>query len=643
MRRTVFEDGSFFVGCNYWASHAGLFMWRDWNEKAVEEDLRLLDAHGIHVLRIFPLWSDFQPLRMHMGSRGMEREVRLGEEPLPFTPDGRAGLDPTMLSRFERFCELAEQYNMLLIVGLLTGWMSGRLFVPEMLQGRNVLADPLALEWEIRFVRRFVERFRGQKAIVAWDLGNECNCMGEIASHSQAYVWAATISLCIRAEDNSRPIVSGMHGLLPDGCFRMQDQAEFLDVLCTHPYPIFTPHCDTDPLNRMKSPLHAAAESLFYAGISGKPCFAEEMGVLGPMVISDEGAADYIRMALFTLLAHDCKGMLWWCAFEQSALSPTPYDWNGVERELGLFYADKQPKPVLTELSRFSDFVHSLPFDRLPPPIADAVCVLTHGQDTWAVAYGAFILAKQAGLTLRFAWADQDLPPAQAYLLPALEGDSSISRSQMSVLLDRVEHGAKLYISMDGPQLSPFSAFSGVRVLSRRRSCAAEMAELDGKTVPLSRKYILEIENLRADILARTVDGEIAFSRCAFGQGEVYILPFPIEKTMSTQPGIVDAVDTYPLYTFYRMLRITSEVRAAQCDHPTIGLTEHVFSEDEHALVMINYEPYAQRIPLRLHDAWRITNGFAEDATAYQKSAEVELPANNGIVFLLEKTDKKDM
>ena len=192
---------------------------------------------------------------------------------LTFDEVGQAGVDRVMLERFERFCDLAEQHHLKLIVGLLTGWMSGRLFVPEMLQDRNTLTDPMAIKWEIRFVRLMVRLFKAHPAIIAWDLGNECNCLGKANSADQAYVWAATISMAIRCEDASRPIISGMHSLSPDGEWRMQDQAEFLDVLCTHPYPIFTPHCDTDPLNQMKSALHATAESLYYADLSGKPCF----------------------------------------------------------------------------------------------------------------------------------------------------------------------------------------------------------------------------------------------------------------------------------------------------------------------------------------------------------------------------------
>ena len=111
MQQQGFQQGTFFVGCNYWASHAGMRMWSQWNEQIVEDDLRRLSENRICTLRVFPLWSDFQPLRMHCGGGGTPVEVRMGDQPLPDTEAGKAGVDETMLERFGRFCDLAEKYG----------------------------------------------------------------------------------------------------------------------------------------------------------------------------------------------------------------------------------------------------------------------------------------------------------------------------------------------------------------------------------------------------------------------------------------------------------------------------------------------------------------------------------------------------
>ena len=55
-------SGRMALGANYWASHAATEMWRKWDAKAVDEDLRVLAANGFRILRVFPNWADFQPI-----------------------------------------------------------------------------------------------------------------------------------------------------------------------------------------------------------------------------------------------------------------------------------------------------------------------------------------------------------------------------------------------------------------------------------------------------------------------------------------------------------------------------------------------------------------------------------------------------
>ena len=115
------------VGVNHWASHADTAMWSDWREDVVVDDLDRLAAAGVTLLRVFPLWPDFQPIHRLYGGRGEPMGMALADgSPLP----NREGLDPAVLDRFDRFCVLAGERNLKLVVGLVTGWMSGRRFVP---------------------------------------------------------------------------------------------------------------------------------------------------------------------------------------------------------------------------------------------------------------------------------------------------------------------------------------------------------------------------------------------------------------------------------------------------------------------------------------------------------------------------------
>lgn len=604
------RPGHFVVGCNYLASHAGTRMWSDWRPEVVNRDFRLLSESGLQVLRVLPLWPDFQPLHLLRGGGGHPLEFRFGEEPLPDDACGQAGMSCEAMEHFAVFLDLAEEHSLKLIVGLLTGWMSGRLYVPPAFESLNVLTDPMAIRWELRFVRHFVGTFKDHPAIVGWDLGNECNCMGA-ATREEAFTWTATIANAIRAEDPTRPVVSGLHGLSPTGSWTMQDQGELTDLLTTHPYPVFTPHCDQDPVNTIRTVLHSTAESRYYADLGGKPCICEEIGTLGPMIASEQVAADYLRACLFSLWANDCHGLLWWCASDQTELTHAPYDWHAVERELGLLRVDGSAKPALKTMSAFRRLLAELPFSALPTRTREAVCILTEGQDHWGVAYSAFILAKQAGFDLEFQYATQPIKGASLYLLPCLSGHAMISRRRMNELLARVESGATLYLSLDTGLPSNFEGITGLEPQTRERRREFGLVRLHGLAdipeIPCQGSFKVRLNPTRASVIGREGDGNPAFTVADYGKGTVYFLSVPMEMTLTTTPGAFHGPEALPCWRVYRHL--SAEVLASRVvskSNPAVAVTEHPLSQGWRIVIVVNQSPLAVEEDLMLRKDWSV-------------------------------------
>lgn len=641
-------QGRFIVGANYWASHAGTAMWSDWRPDIVEEDLKKLSDAGLRILRVFPLWRDFQPLTRLYALYGEAVEFRHGEQPLPFDEAGRAGVSAEAMERFSTFADLSQKHGLKLIVALLTGWMSGRLFVPPAFDGLNVITDPTAVMWQVRFVRHFVRRFKRHPAVAAWDLGNECNCMGKVPSREAAWCWTSAIAGAVRMEDSNRPVVSGMHGLSPgpDAAWSIQDQAELTDLLTTHPYPCFTPHCARDPINTMRACLHGAAESCFYADIGGKPCLVEEIGSLGPMIAGEDIAADFARTALFSLWAHDCHGLLWWCANDQTNLEHAPYDWCQMEQELGLLRQDGAAKPALKELGRFRSFLDSLPFDALPPRLREGCCILSNGQDNWGVAYSSFVLAKQAGFDLTFQYHDQPLKDAPLYLLPCVKGMSAISRRTWLELLDRARRGATLYVSLDGGFLAHFEEATGVRIQTRaerRKSFQATMKSLRGApklNLELDVEYL--VKPTRAETLGVGPDDNPVFTRADYGSGKVYFLSCPLEIMLARTSGAFSEKRADPYWSVYACAaQDATRMRAAQKQSASVGITEHPLAEGRRLIVLINYAPDDRNEQLTLGNGWSATE-FLYGAEPRKKGEGYVCPlkANDAAVFLAERSDR---
>ncbi len=623
------HPGDFSIGCNYWASHAGTSMWSNWQPEVVEADFADLSKAKLEILRVFPLWPDFQPLVRLEGAHGVRVEFRLGEEPLPADEVGQAGVDPDALDHFEVMADLAMKYDLMLVVGLVTGWMSGRLFVPPALQGLNLITDPIALQWQIRFVRCFVRRFRNHPAIQAWDLGNECNCMSPAPSTEAAWLWTASIAGAIRLEDSTRPVISGMHGMLPSpkAFWRIQDQGELTDILTTHPYPLFTPGCNLDPLNSMRPCLHATAQSRFYADISNKPCMVEEIGNLGRMICSDALTADYLRGVLYSLWAHDCRGLLWWCGYDQSHLGHAPYDWNAVERELGLIAADRTTKPALHELTKFRNLLDSLPEERLPEFQTDAVCILTHDQDSWANAYTSFILAKQVGFDIEFQYVDQPLKPASLYLLPGLEGNAHASRRFWITLMEKIAEGATLYTSLNDGIIWHLREFFGIEVQTREaRNAPAKLHLEDMAPVEIKSSFRLNLKSAGAEILGVEEDGNPAFTCFSYGRGKAYFLTLPLEAHLFSLPAVFQQTEPSAIQGIYRKIAATAiaDKRVIKKNHPQIGITEHALSPVARLVLAINYSAKRVDAAIGLKPSWRVTQILRGELTNDQLYLEAQ-------------------
>lgn len=602
--------GKFQAGANYWASHAGISMWSEWDSGVVDTDLARLAAAGLTLLRVFPLWSDFQPIHALRGFQGQLVEFRHGEAPLPEDEIGQSGVNPVMLRRFEELCDLAARHRLGLIVGLVTGWMSGRLFAPPALEGLNHLTDPASLLWQVRLVSTLVQHLRRHPAIRAWDLGNECNCLAP-ATREQAWMWTASLANAIRSKDPSRPVISGMHSLAATDSrpWTIRDQGELTDLLTTHPYPLFTPHANREPMNTLRPLLHGTAETRLYADLSGRPAFVEEMGNFGPAFCDEVMAADILRAQIFTLWAHDCRGLLWWCAHDQSHLEKPPYDWIAMERRLGLLRADGSPKPACHALTDALKDLRSLPLETLPPRRVDGVCLLSEGQDQWGAAYSAFVLSRQAGLDIRFCAGDRTLPDSTFYLLPSVCGLNALTRRRELELLERVRAGATLYVSFGDGFLSEILDLAGLHLLGRHARQTPSRFFLGDEEFLVASSTLFHFQAEKATVLAEE-DGNPVFTSAAFGKGRVFLLSVPLETTLAETQGafLPNAAPYWKLYAAAAGEPLSR--RHIRRDAPALSITEHPAEDGSLVAVFVNLQPLPLTARLTFSDRHHFTESL---------------------------------
>ena len=78
----------FLIGCNYWASNAGVYTFKHFDRDVIVKDLQLLKEYGVNCIRVFPMWEDFQPIeRYYLPNTPFFQkkpfQIRLNDKPLP--------------------------------------------------------------------------------------------------------------------------------------------------------------------------------------------------------------------------------------------------------------------------------------------------------------------------------------------------------------------------------------------------------------------------------------------------------------------------------------------------------------------------------------------------------------------------------
>ena len=366
------------------------------------------------------------------------------------------------------------------------------------------------------------------------------------ATHNEAANWVKTICNAIRANDDTRPVYSGMHSLTCEGVWTFDMLSENCDVMTTHPYPLFTPHCCKESLLSLRAALHSAAESVYYAGISGKPCLVEECGTLGDMILNKDDTAKYFEFCAKSALYEGCIGFLWWCAFDQDHLNFYPYDKKSAERGLGIATSERKPKPILEKMKEFSEFLKRPREQSVRKE--SAVCILSNAQDQWGVAYSAYTMAALAEMKLRFIYETAELPDSNVYLLPCIAGGNGISKYLTEKLEEKVKKGATLYISYDGGMLGDFEKLTGLLSKGYIRFSDETVLHLSGAEIPLRRNCRLQLQSIGAEILASDENGPL-LTLNRFGKGKVYFLNAPLESDYAEQfqPEKTNAQAVYSL------------------------------------------------------------------------------------------------
>ncbi|MBE5772041.1 MAG: hypothetical protein E7336_11800 [Clostridiales bacterium] len=627
----------FFTGINYWGSKHATNMWNvdKYDPQSIEEDMIALKKAGVTHLRIFPMWADFQPLTALYTTSDVPYEYTFGEEHLPDTEAGRAGVSEEACKNFENFCDIVEKYDLKLVVGLITGHMSFREFAPPAFAGKHRLSDPTVLKWQLRFVRYFVRRFKNRACIAGWDLGNEVNNMahGKEFTTDDFYVWCSAIADAIRANDPDHPVISGMDASSPEKkADNLVTIRETCDMHTCHPYNIF--QSKMDPLPSMKPTLDLAFRCRMYEDIAQVPTFVQEFGAIGYLNCSLKTEADFYRASLYTSLAHGCHGVMWWCAFDQGMHRFTPYDWNNIGSDYGFYDKDMKMKPLAEENLRFKEMLKKLPGGNLPKHVTDGVILVPrdNGDADFDKLRAAYLLAKQANLDMNFSYALDKIPDAPLYVLPSLTSNQPLPARRLDEILEKVENGAVLYLSLGASLFRRIPEITGVTVAWREIVQKNTVVSVAGEELPVTTPVCYQVESVDAEILGTDSEGTPVFFKKAWGKGQIYFSLIPFELNAALRPHVFHGDKDIDYSVIYREIAKSLESKkVADSDSPFIRLTEHPVDEKSRYIVAVNYnyKPEKAKITVKGGKLTPVHGAEIQDGV-------LSMRENDGAIFLYQ-------
>lgn len=358
------EGKPFIVVGLHWVPAKTALQWaQDWNPSDIEKDFAKIRELGCSALRFDLFWSWFEP------QPGVYSEKAFAQ--------------------FDALIEIARRQNLYLHPTLFIGGEVGEAFwdLPWR-AGRHPHADPEMLRLETDHAAEFARRYRGEPAILAWDLTDEPPfwvAAGKM-DDSMALNWTRLISWSIKRNDPDAIICVGTSMEdLGHGPFRPDVIAPEVDFLSSHPYPIYALRAFPDPMLSERGSYCGAFQTVLSRG-TGRPLMLQEFGASSAQY-DPERIGMYERITLFSGLANGAMGFMPWCYTDAApeTFARAPYIRAPHETQFGVCTWDRKDRPAGRALRGFAKTVSGMDLRGVEPAPAEAA-LLVPGE--WARIHG---------------------------------------------------------------------------------------------------------------------------------------------------------------------------------------------------------------------------------------------------------------
>lgn len=509
----------------------------------------------------------------------------------------RGRIDEDHLRVLDEILEAARRHGLLLHPTFLIGGEVGDAYwdVPWRGDG-HPHRDPELVRLQAEHVAVLARRWRGDPAIVAWDLTDEPPLwIFQDTTDDEAREWTGALVRALRDADPDHLVTIGTSGQeISHGPFRADVVVDLLDVACVHPYPIYQEELYPDALLSPRMTHAAAFETALAAG-AGRPVIVHEYGASSAQ-FDPERIAAYDRLLTWSSFGRGAIGFYAWCwtDAEPASYRRAPYvrqphetqfgvtDHEGTLRPRGRVLAEAAARIGELDLDAVAsngpidppaaivvphEYVH--PYDRgayglddAPAgPYVPAETAWNPTRDPRPLVRGwlnAFVLAARADLGVSFPRerVDGTWPEARVVLLPApLSSTTSsllhVRTSWWDGARGHLDGGGTLYLSCSAETAIPeMESLAGCRIADRAPAGEPPVLRFvapwgpfavgDALTLPAwdgglhTRGVLLRVAD--ADTVAVDPAGAPALVLARRAAGAVVTCAYPLELLLATVP-----------------------------------------------------------------------------------------------------------
>ncbi|MFW6270363.1 MAG: beta-galactosidase trimerization domain-containing protein [Bacillota bacterium] len=581
------------VGVNYWASHAGHLMWKDWDPNQVKEDMKILEDLGLNTVRSFFITSDLCPYP----GKIVENE----------------------LEKFKEFLDICEEHNINVFPSIFVGHMSGTNWDIPWRNGRDFCGDTFMIYHESNLVRKLVKRFNDHSAITAWILSNELPNYTGSMKPEKATVWLKAMYQAVKEGDPDALVSPGDGARTTakknyDG-FRVEWIKNYVDYFGVHLYSYFDyENGDNDDL-RLSYQIPCRIR---YVQLD-KPVLLEEFGV-SDLLTSQKKAAGYYRNVIYSSWINGSSGAVSWCSSDFDLKKEVPYEFQPHELFFGIIDKEGNVKATGKELSSFANFAKEYNIKNYNPERAEAAIFIpywmyedlpSHGSINRLLSYRifeqAFTWSKMAGFELDFI---RDLKDIENYKLIILPAIARLKSYQWDIIKEWVENGGNLYLSyssanggllipnykeligieldlnygkldMGAPGNINYKVLKEFGTIKKGQSISSFICENNNKSA------FLPINAKEAEVLMvnKKTDDPILI-RNKSGSGQTFFATRPIEYDALKNANSNEKSDSYLIY---KAIANSSGVKLRWENKPTSWEINIQENQDEKLLVIINH------------------------------------------------------